>query len=157
MSATELAEELRGRLSDVMVARDEVTATVDRGDLLATLAWLRDEHGFDMLMSVAATDWPGSDPRYWIAYELRSLQGMRRIRVKVGLSDVDPVVPSATGLFPNTGRSAWRRKPPSPKCSTAACFPPSLASGRPNSSAGHACEGSRRSGAPILASRMRSA
>ena len=100
MSATELAEELRGRLSDVVVARDEVTATVDRGDLLATLAWLRDEHGFDMLMSVAATDWPGSDPRYWIAYELRSLQGMRRIRVKVGLSDVDPVVPSATGLFP---------------------------------------------------------
>jgi NADH-quinone oxidoreductase subunit C len=99
VSATELAEELRGRLPDVVVARDEVTATVDRGDLLATLAWLRDEAGFDMLMSVAATDWPDSEPRYWIAYDLRSLAGKRRVRVKVGLSGADPIVPSATGVF----------------------------------------------------------
>ena len=28
---------------------------------------------FDFLSCVTATDWPGSDPRFWVAYELRSM------------------------------------------------------------------------------------
>jgi NADH-quinone oxidoreductase subunit C len=99
-AAVELAEQVRPRIPDVSVARDEVTVIVVANDLLPTLAWLRDELGFDLLMSVTATDWPSTEPRYWVAYELRSLERRRRIRVKVGLPSEDPRLPSATSLFP---------------------------------------------------------
>jgi NADH-quinone oxidoreductase subunit C len=99
-AAAELAAQVRPRIPDVAVARDEVTVIVVANDLLPTLAWLRDELGFDLLMSVTATDWPSTEPRYWVAYELRSLERRRRIRVKVGLPSEDPRLPSATSLFP---------------------------------------------------------
>jgi NADH-quinone oxidoreductase subunit C len=99
-AAAELAAQVRGRSPDVSVARDEVTVIVAADHVLPTLAWLRDELGFDLLMSVTATDWPSTEPRYWVAYELRSLEQRRRIRVKVGLPSEDPHLPSATSLFP---------------------------------------------------------
>ena len=95
-----LAERVRVRVPDVVVARDEVTAIVARDELLGTLAWLRDEQGFDFLVSVTATDHPGMDPRFWAVYELRSMASRERIRVKVGLPGDDPRVPSATPMFP---------------------------------------------------------
>jgi NADH-quinone oxidoreductase subunit C len=72
-----LAEAVRGRFADVLVARDEVTVIVEPTDLLASLAWLRDEPGVELgfLSSMTATDWPGAEPRYWVAYELRSITG----------------------------------------------------------------------------------
>ncbi len=89
------------RFADVVEARGEITVTVGPEDLLASLEWLREHQGFSFLSCVTATDWPGSDPRFWIAYELRTMGGpVRRIRVKVGLPDADPRVPSVTALFP---------------------------------------------------------
>jgi NADH-quinone oxidoreductase subunit C len=97
-----LAEAVRGRFADVLVARDEVTVIVEPTDLLASLAWLRDEPGVELgfLSSMTATDWPGAEPRYWVAYELRSITRHHRLRVKVGASGEDPRVPSVTSLFP---------------------------------------------------------
>ena len=102
MTPAELAERVRERCPDVAVARGEVTAIVDRDELLDVLAWLRDAPGLSLgfCASLTATDWPGSDPRFWMAYELLSIEHHHRLRVKVGLSDEDPRVPSVTGLFP---------------------------------------------------------
>ncbi len=71
----ELAERVRERFGEVLVARDEVSIIVDRDDLLETLTTLRDDPdlSFDFLSSVTATDWPAKDPRFWVAYELRSM------------------------------------------------------------------------------------
>jgi len=100
--SSELAARLRDRFPDTIEARGEVTALVERDDLLASLAWLRDEAdlSFGFLVSLTATDWPGSDPRFWVSYELRSLEHRHRLRVKVGLAEADPSLPSVTSMFP---------------------------------------------------------
>ena len=102
MNATELAERIRARSPDVVVARDEATLSLGRDELLETLTALREEPdlSLDFLSCVTATDRPGGDPRFWVAYELSSLRHHHRLRVRVGLSERDPVVPSVTGLFP---------------------------------------------------------
>jgi NADH-quinone oxidoreductase subunit C len=100
--AAELADRIRARSQDVVVARDEATLTVGRDELLETLRTLRDdpEIRLDFLSSVTATDRPGNDPRFWVVYELYSGEHRHRLRVKVGVSEEDPSVPSVTGLFP---------------------------------------------------------
>jgi NADH-quinone oxidoreductase subunit C len=87
---------------DVVVARGEVAVSVDRDRLLSTLAALRDDPRLKLgfLSCVTATDYPGSVPRFWVSYELRSLEEKHRLRVKVGVEGDDPHIPSATGLFP---------------------------------------------------------
>jgi NADH-quinone oxidoreductase subunit C len=84
------------------VARGDVITIVDRDGLLETLAWLRDDEAISLRFcsSVTATDWPGSDPRFWVAYELRSIERRHRLRVKVGIPEDDARVPTITSLFP---------------------------------------------------------
>ncbi|HEX5938384.1 MAG TPA: NADH-quinone oxidoreductase subunit C [Actinomycetota bacterium] len=112
MNAAELARVVRERFPDVVAARGEVIVLVPREELLDALARLRDEPdlSFGFLSSVAVTDHPGTDPRFWVVYELRSVEHAHRLRVKVGLSDDDPTVPTVTALFPTADwheREAW--------------------------------------------------
>ena len=102
MKGAELAERLRARFADVVLARDEVTLLLDRAELVPALEALRadPELSLDFLASVTATDWPGRAPRFWVAYELQSLANVHRLRVRVGLDEDDPRIPSVTGLFP---------------------------------------------------------
>jgi NADH-quinone oxidoreductase subunit C len=102
VSPDELAGTLRRRFDDVLVARGEVTLTVDRDRLLDTLRFLRDEDdlGFIFLADVSCTDWPGREPRVWMAYHLHSPDRNHRVRVKVGLPEADLRVPSAVPVFP---------------------------------------------------------
>jgi NADH-quinone oxidoreductase subunit C len=97
-----MAERLRARSPDTIEARGEVAMLVDRDELLDSLAWLRDEPdlSFGFLSSLTATDWPGKDPRFWVVYDLRSMEHDHRARVKVGLPEADAHVPTVTGLFP---------------------------------------------------------
>ncbi|HZA26244.1 MAG TPA: NADH-quinone oxidoreductase subunit C, partial [Actinomycetota bacterium] len=90
------------RFADVLLARGEVTITVSREELPESLAWLRDEAdlAFTFLSDVSCTDWPGRDPRIWMAYHLHSLEHGHRIRVKAGLPEDDLRVGSLTPMFP---------------------------------------------------------
>ena len=101
-----------GAFDDVLLARDEVTLLVGRDELVGTLVRLRDQPdlSFGFLSSLTATDHPGKDPRFWVAYELRSVEHAHRMRVKVGLRGDDPRLPSITGLFPTANwheREVW--------------------------------------------------
>ena len=102
MTPDELLERLRPRFPDVVVARGQAILTVDRENLLETLDGLRADAdlAFDVLSGVTATDWPGRRPRFWLAYELYSLEHRHRLRVKVGVADGDAIVPSVTHVFP---------------------------------------------------------
>ena len=64
MKPVEVADRLRDRFPDVLLARDEVTVIVDREDLLSSLATLRDDPNlsFDFLSCVTAADWPDTIP-----------------------------------------------------------------------------------------------
>jgi NADH-quinone oxidoreductase subunit C len=102
VNAVGIAERVRMSYPEVVVSRDEASVSVGREELLAALGSFRDDPGLrlDFLSSVTATDRPGGDPRFWVVYELSSTELHHRLRVKVGLSDEDPRVPSVTGLFP---------------------------------------------------------
>ena len=102
MNATGIAERVRTSFPDVVVARDEASVIVGRAELLGALGSFRDdpELGLDFLSSVTANDRPGRDPRFWVVYELASTDHHHRLRVKVGVSEDDPHVPSVTGVFP---------------------------------------------------------
>lgn len=112
MKSAALADRIRGAFDDVLLARDEVTLLVGREELVDTLVRLRDQPdlSFGFLSSLTATDHPGKDPRFWVAYELRSIEHAHRMRVKVGLSADDPRLPSITALFPTANwheREVW--------------------------------------------------
>ena len=102
MNAAGIAERVRMSYPEVVVSREEASVSVGREELLAALGSFRDDPGLrlDFLSSVTATDRPGGDLRFWVVYELSSTELHHRLRVKVGLSDEDPRVPSVTGLFP---------------------------------------------------------
>ena len=104
MDVSALAERLRSQYPDLLEARGEVTVTVAPEDLIDTLRHLRDEEGlaFGFLSDVTATDWPGMNPRFWLAYQLLSMRNRLQVRVKIGLPpDPDPPrIASATRLFP---------------------------------------------------------
>jgi NADH-quinone oxidoreductase subunit C len=98
----EIADRIRDRWPDVLVARGEVSVIVEREDLLAALESLRDDPELDLgfCVSVTAVDWPDRDPRFWVAYEMRSLAKPHRARVKVGVPQDDARLPSITAAFP---------------------------------------------------------
>ena len=102
MDVAAIAERISQRRTQPLVARGEVTLTVAPEELLATLEDLRDDAdlSFGFLSDVTCSDWPGLQPRFWMAYHLFSLEHGHRIRVKVGLTDEHPHVPSLTPLFP---------------------------------------------------------
>ena len=112
MNAEDLAARIRERFADVLLARDEVTVILDRGELLDALVRLRDQPdlSFGFLASLTATDHPGREPRFWVVVELRSVEHAHRLRVKVGLAADDPHVPTLTSLFPTANwheREVW--------------------------------------------------
>lgn len=105
MRVEELAERLRRRFDDVLSSRGEVTVSLAADELLEALRFLRDERDLlcSFLSDLSCTDWPGRDPRVWMAYHLYSPEHNHRVRVKVGLSEGDLSVPSATAVFPAAG------------------------------------------------------
>jgi NADH-quinone oxidoreductase subunit C len=112
LHADELASRIEDRFTDVLLARGEVTVVVGRDELVDALVRLRDQPdlSFGFLSSVTATDHPGREPRFWVVYELRSVEHAHRLRVKVGLPSDDPHVPSVTPLFPTADwheREVW--------------------------------------------------
>ncbi|MFN2545086.1 MAG: NADH-quinone oxidoreductase subunit C [Actinomycetota bacterium] len=102
MQAQEIADRVRERFPDIVVAHGEVSIVAGRHELLDAVDALRDDAdlAFDFLSDVTASDWPDRDPRFWLAYHLFSSRHHHRVRVKVGLSPHDAVAPSVVPRFP---------------------------------------------------------
>jgi NADH-quinone oxidoreductase subunit C len=104
MELAALADRLRQRFPDVLEARGEVALTVLPEELLETLAYLMDQDdlAFRFLSDVTASDWPERDPRFWLAYQLLSMEHRLRLRVNAGLPPQPdpPHVTSVTALYP---------------------------------------------------------
>ena len=102
MDAEAVAAKVGEVFPETLLARGEVTVLVPRAEVVQTLRRLRTEEelAFDFLSDLTATDWPGQEPRFWVAYHLRSTGHGHRLRVKAGLPGQDPHVPTVPGLFP---------------------------------------------------------
>ena len=80
----------------------ETAFDVDRGDLIAVLTALRDEHEYQQLMEIAGVDYPDRAERFEVVYCLLSLTKNHRVRLHVATDEATPV-PSVTGLWPVAG------------------------------------------------------
>jgi NADH-quinone oxidoreductase subunit C len=83
------------------------TLLVDLAALPEILRFCRDDAAlrFDMLMDLTAVDYltyPGREdrPRFEVVYHLYSVPHNHRVRIKAGVDEDDPVVPTATPLWP---------------------------------------------------------
>ena len=80
---------------------------VDLAVLPEVLRFCRDDAAlrFDMLMDLTAVDYltyPGREeaPRFEVVYHLYSVPHNHRVRIKAGVEEDDPVVPTAVPLWP---------------------------------------------------------
>jgi NADH-quinone oxidoreductase subunit C len=108
VSPAELLERLRSRFPEATEYRGEVTVVVAPGELLEAVGYLRDRDdlAFQFLSDLTCTDWPGLDPRFWLAYHLLSIKHRARVRVKVGLSP-EPDPPHVASLVPLFPAADW--------------------------------------------------
>lgn len=84
-------------------------ALVAPDELVAFATAVRDA-GFEMFVDLCGVDYLSRDPRFEVAINLVSVSGNRRLRILVGVSGTDPVVPSITGVYPGANfyeREAW--------------------------------------------------
>jgi NADH-quinone oxidoreductase subunit C len=100
----------------VVVDRGELTLHVRREHLLGVAKTLRDDAGlrFELLSAVSGVDYlvreGATGARLHSVYHLTSMTYRRRIRLEVSVTDVDPHVPSVTGLYPTADwqeRETW--------------------------------------------------
>ena len=80
---------------------DQPAVNVPAAGLVAAMAFLRDQHGFDMLVDVAGVDWSqGVSPRFTVVYHLLSTTDHDYVRVAADCrDDASPELPSVTSLW----------------------------------------------------------
>jgi NADH-quinone oxidoreductase subunit C len=81
--------------------RGQAVVRLPREGLAEALTKLRDEAGtrFEQLTDLTAVDYLGRTPRFEVVYQLHSLTHRHRLRLKVGVEDADPVVPSVSAVW----------------------------------------------------------
>ncbi|MBE0692967.1 MAG: NADH-quinone oxidoreductase subunit C [Aquamicrobium sp.] len=96
-----LQERLGPRLSEAVIAFGELTITVEPGDIVDVLTFLRDDAQcqFVSFIDISGADYPARERRFDVLYHLLSPRQNLRIRVKVQ-TDEDTPVPSAVAVYP---------------------------------------------------------
>ena len=84
--------------------RGDETVTVAREALPEVAKYLRDQLGFEFLMDLTAVDYPGREDRFEMVYHFYSFKSNLRLRLKVPVNGVNPVVASLTPLW---GAADW--------------------------------------------------
>jgi NADH-quinone oxidoreductase subunit C len=93
-------------------SRGQAVVVVERERLIDALRTLRDHPDlrFEMLADLTVVDYLGRVPRFEVVYQLHSLALQHRLRVKARVTEDDPAVPSAVGVWKSAGwaeREAW--------------------------------------------------
>jgi NADH-quinone oxidoreductase subunit C len=102
-----LKTRLGARVLATHAHRGDHTAVLTREAIVEALAYCRDEPDlrFDLLSDITAVDYlryPGREdgPRFDVVYHLYSIPHRHRLRLRVPVEQDDPVVPTATALWP---------------------------------------------------------
>ena len=85
--------------SDTYLSHGMLVLVLPREALAATVATLKAEHGFDMLLDVTAVDWLRQTPRFEVVYHFYSTLHKVRVRLKARVAEASPVVASLTPLY----------------------------------------------------------
>jgi NADH-quinone oxidoreductase subunit C len=102
-----LSERLGAGVLETHAHHGDHTAVVTREAIVDALTYCRDDAAlrFDVLMDLTAVDYlkfPGREdgPRFDVVYHLYSIPHNHRLRLRVPVEQDDPVVPTATPLWP---------------------------------------------------------
>ena len=111
----DLGEYIASSLSDYVraadVVRDELVVDARTDQVVRVLKFLKDDSAcrFEQLTDLCGVDFPEREPRFDVVYHLLSMSHNRRMRLKVGVNEDQPV-PSATDVYPSAGwweRETW--------------------------------------------------
>lgn len=85
------------------------TLVVDRDKLLEILRFCHDDPQLDLKLpsSLTCVDYIDEKPRFELVYSLYSITHKHRLRIKVRVSEEDPTVPCAFGIY--RGLDYWQR------------------------------------------------
>ncbi len=99
--ATQLADALPGAISGHLIANDELSITVELGEVVRVMSYLRDDPAceFKILVDICGVDWPQRSKRFDVVYHLLSLTKNVRLRVHVHAAE-DEAVPSVVAVYP---------------------------------------------------------
>ena len=108
--AQSIAERIQQQFGDSVqrVSDDlgDLTMWIDRERVHDVLAFCKHDETlrFDFCMDVTAVDYLdlGGDPRFAVVYHLYSLSTGKRLRIKVGVPEEDPVVDTAVDVWKST-------------------------------------------------------
>ena len=109
----DLEEYVSAQLGDKVLARDEsrgeLSLTVHRDNIVEVLKLLRDDVNtqFKLVMDICGVDFPESEERFCVVYNLLSLPHNLRLRIKVWTSEAVPV-PSVTSVY--SAANWWERE-----------------------------------------------
>jgi NADH-quinone oxidoreductase subunit C len=80
--------------------RGEVHVFVKPEQIVEALTLLRDEHDFELLSALTATDyWPQMSPRFHVIYQMSSLAKNVTVQIRVPVNGEQPKVPTSTGVY----------------------------------------------------------
>jgi NADH-quinone oxidoreductase subunit C len=98
-----LGQRFPGSILETHSYRGDDTAVVNKQDLLAICAFLRDDEAllYNFMMDLTAVDYLGKEPRFEIVYHLYSLKHNRRVRIKARVSEVDCTIDSIVPIWPS--------------------------------------------------------
>lgn len=103
-----LVKKFDGKLDDYL---EKARIIVSADKIVPVCQTLRDEYGFESLMGLSAVDYyPQLEPRFHLVYQFRSIAKNLQIEVRVELNGSEPVLESATGVYPGANwyeREAW--------------------------------------------------
>ena len=78
---------------EIINEKDEISLFIKKEDLISTLMFLRDNPSLSMesLIDITAIDYPGSEKRFLLVYNLLSVSKNFRIKVKTKTNEDNPV------------------------------------------------------------------
>ena len=78
---------------EIIIERDEISLFIKKEDLISTLMFLRDNPSLSMesLIDITEIDYPGSEKRFLLVYNLLSVSKNFRIKVKTKTNEDNPV------------------------------------------------------------------
>ncbi len=110
----EVVEALKERFGEVVkevhVYAGEHTVVVDRHEIVNVCRYLKESLGFSYLADLGGVDRFTEEDRFEVFYNLVSIEGGKRIRLKVRVDEHDPVVPSVVEVYPAANwneRECW--------------------------------------------------
>lgn len=107
---SETADKIANRFGSAVLERvsfrDDETLTIAKEKIHEAIRWIRDTHGFNLLVNICSVDNFGSDPRFEVVYTLSQAETGVNITLKTRVNENEEV-DSVVDLF---GGANWQER-----------------------------------------------